>query len=78
MEDFVCIENITKKFGGLVALNNVSFSIKLGEVLGLCGANGSGKSTLIKILAGVLNYDAGNIIIDGKKMRRQPRYYEQH
>ena len=68
MEDFVRIENVTKKFGGLVALKNVSFSIKPGEALGLCGANGSGKSTLIKILSGILQSDSGSIIIDGHKM----------
>jgi simple sugar transport system ATP-binding protein len=68
MEDFARIENITKKFGGVVALNNVSFSVRLGEAMGLCGANGSGKSTVIKILAGVLQPDGGNVIINGQKM----------
>jgi simple sugar transport system ATP-binding protein len=67
-EDFIQVEHITKRFGGLVALNDVSFSIKKGEALGLCGANGSGKSTVIKILAGVLQPDSGSLIIEGQKM----------
>lgn len=68
MEDFITVENISKSFSGLKALKNVSFSIKKGEAVGLCGANGSGKSTLIKILAGVLRADSGGIKIEGKEM----------
>jgi simple sugar transport system ATP-binding protein len=68
MEDFIRVEHITKRFGGLVALNDVSFSIKPGEALSLCGANGSGKSTVIKILAGVLKPDSGSLIIEGQKI----------
>jgi simple sugar transport system ATP-binding protein len=65
---FISIENVSKSFSGLRALKNVSFSIKKGEALGLCGANGSGKSTLIKILAGVLGADTGTIRIENKEM----------
>jgi simple sugar transport system ATP-binding protein len=68
MKDFITIENISKSFSGLKALNKVSFSIKKGEASGLCGANGSGKSTLIKILAGVLKADSGTIKIENKEM----------
>ena len=68
MEGFIQVEHLTKRFGGLVALNDVSFSIKKGEALGLCGANGSGKSTVIKILAGVLRPDSGSLTIEGQKM----------
>jgi len=67
-EDFITIEHISKSFSGLRALQDVSFSIRKGEALGLCGANGSGKSTLIKILAGVLQADEGTIRIEGKAM----------
>lgn len=68
MENFIKVEHINKSFNALKALDDVSFNLKKGEALGLCGANGSGKSTLIKILAGVLEYDSGSIEIDGKKM----------
>jgi simple sugar transport system ATP-binding protein len=68
MEEFISIEHINKSFGGLKAVNDISFSIYKGEAVGLCGANGSGKSTLIKILAGVLPPDNGSITIEGQKM----------
>ncbi len=52
-----------KKF---VALDNVTFSVKKGEVLGIIGANGSGKSTLLRIIAGVYKPDSGNVIVNGR------------
>ncbi len=58
---------IQKTFPGVLALDNVSFSIGRGEVHGLVGENGAGKSTLIKILCGVYSADQGEIWIDGKK-----------
>jgi len=61
------MENITKTFPGVVALDDVSINLKKGEVLGILGENGAGKSTLIKILAGNYIKDSGNIYVDGKK-----------
>ncbi|MCJ7694478.1 MAG: ATP-binding cassette domain-containing protein [Anaerolineaceae bacterium] len=61
------IKNITKRFGGVLALNNVSFDIQRGEILGLLGANGAGKSTLLKIMGGVLHSDSGEICLDQKQ-----------
>ncbi len=59
------MENITKTFPGVRALEDVSIELKKGEVLGILGENGAGKSTLIKILAGNYSKDSGLIIIDG-------------
>ena len=56
---------MSKRFPGVVALDNVSLSVRAGEVLALCGENGAGKSTLMKILGGVYQPDAGEIRIDG-------------
>jgi len=61
------MENITKTFPGVKALDNVSIDLHKGEVLGILGENGAGKSTLIKILAGNYIKDSGYIYIDGKK-----------
>lgn len=66
-ENIVELKNITKRFPGVVALRNMSMSIKPGEIHGLVGENGAGKSTLIKILTGVYDLDEGEVWVDGKK-----------
>lgn len=69
MEDLILeMKNISKSYGGVHALKNVSLNIKKGEVLCLCGENGAGKSTLMKILAGVELPSNGEIFIRGKKV----------
>ncbi|MFD1881948.1 sugar ABC transporter ATP-binding protein [Paracoccus pacificus] len=60
------LRGITKRFGGVTALNDVSLSILPGEIHCLAGENGSGKSTIIKVISGVYHPDAGEILIDGK------------
>jgi len=60
------VKNISKAYTGVQALDNVSISIKRGEIHCLVGENGSGKSTLIKIIAGVVKADEGEIIINGR------------
>jgi simple sugar transport system ATP-binding protein len=62
----VRMENITRRFGTIVALNNVDFVVNQREVVGLLGDNGAGKSTLIKVLTGVYPPTSGKIYIDGK------------
>ncbi|MCU1531466.1 MAG: transporter related [Arthrobacter sp.] len=60
--------NITKRFGATLALDNVRFDLRAGEVHALMGENGAGKSTLMKILAGNVARDAGTILMDGKEI----------
>ena len=60
--------NLTKRFGGLTAVDHASLDINTGEVIGLVGDNGAGKSTLIKMIAGVYQPDDGEIFFDGKKV----------
>ena len=61
------MKNIVKRFGGVLALNDVSFRVRPGEVHALVGENGAGKSTLMKILLGAYQKDEGTIFIDGKE-----------
>ncbi len=60
---------VSKSFGGAQALKDVSLSLHAGEIHGLVGANGAGKSTFIRILAGLVRPDAGEILLDGKPFR---------
>lgn len=70
MSDYIVeLKNITKRFPGVVALNNMQLSIKHGEVHGLVGENGAGKSTLIKVLTGVHQPDEGEIYVNGERQR---------
>lgn len=63
--ELIRLENITKRFGGVTALDNVSFSIRKGEVHAVVGENGAGKSTLMKMLAGVHPPDSGTVYLRG-------------
>ncbi|TDA32485.1 MAG: ABC transporter ATP-binding protein [Hadesarchaea archaeon] len=66
MSDFFRVERLTKKFGGLVAVNKVSFEIERDEIVGLIGPNGAGKTTLLKLIGGILKPDSGKIIFKGE------------
>ncbi|HOY89561.1 MAG TPA: ATP-binding cassette domain-containing protein, partial [Bacillota bacterium] len=61
-------ENLTRRFGGLVAVNNLSFEIPEGKITGLIGPNGSGKSTTINLISGVLPASSGSVEYMGKKI----------
>ncbi len=61
----VKVQNITKSFGEVVAVNNLSFEVKPGEVFGLLGPNGAGKTTTIKLILGLLELDQGDIEVFG-------------
>jgi len=67
--DILEMKNITKYYPGVVALNNVNFFAEKGKVTCLVGENGAGKSTLVKILAGIIPKDAGEIYLNGKRCR---------
>ena len=68
MKNIIELKKVTKRFGGITALNKASLHVNAGEVVGLIGDNGAGKSTLIKTLVGVYNPEEGEIFIRGKKV----------
>jgi branched-chain amino acid transport system permease protein len=61
------VKGVSKRFGGVVALDGVSMSIDEGEILGLVGPNGSGKSTLINVLSGFYTADSGQVVFDDER-----------
>ena len=68
------VNKVTKRFGGLVAVDDVSFSIEQGEVLGLIGPNGAGKTTLFNSISGTYVPDEGEITFDGRDIKGMPAH----
>ena len=64
-EGILQVQNLTKRYGGLVAVNDVSFNLMEHEILSVIGPNGAGKSTLFNLVTGLLRPDAGRITLDG-------------
>jgi branched-chain amino acid transport system ATP-binding protein len=71
METLLKIRNLDKSYGGVHAVNDVSFDVYKGEILGLIGPNGSGKSTCVNLISGVDIQDSGDIIFEGEKLLKQ-------
>ncbi|MEK6257761.1 MAG: sugar ABC transporter ATP-binding protein [Planctomycetota bacterium] len=67
-EVLIGFDRVTKRFDAVTALENVSFDVRVGEFLALCGENGAGKSTLMKILSGVITDYDGQIVVDGEPL----------
>lgn len=66
------VTKLTKKFGNVTAVNQISFSVSEGEIFGFLGPNGAGKTTTIRMLTGLLTPDSGDIFIDGLDIRKNP------
>ena len=72
--DLLNVGKLTKRFGGFVALDAVSLTVRAGERLGLIGPNGSGKTTLINCISGALFNDEGSVQFDGRDLTRMPSF----
>jgi ABC-2 type transport system ATP-binding protein len=66
------IKNVTKKYGNKVAVDDVSFKVNDGDIFAFIGHNGAGKTTLIKSIVGIHDFDEGDIIINGKSIKKDP------
>lgn len=73
MPAHVTVRQLSKRYAGVVALDEVGFEIETGEIFGLLGPNGAGKTTALECLVGLRSADAGEILIGGIDVRRQPR-----
>ncbi len=73
-EPILSLERISKHFGGVIALKDVSFDIQRGEIVGLMGPNGAGKTTLLNIIAGDFRPDSGSIKFKGQDITYHPSY----
>ncbi len=69
-ENLLEVTNLTKRFGGVVAQDNISFSIEPGIVCGLIGPNGAGKTTLFNMITGIYRPDGGSVMFNGKNTRK--------
>src|SRR5215204_4858145 len=69
----IVVDNLTKKYGKQVAVNDISFTINKGEIVGFIGPNGAGKSTTMKIIVSYLSPDSGKVIINGHKLESETR-----
>jgi len=68
------IENLSRSFGGLLALNQVNIGFEEGEILGIIGPNGAGKTTLINVISGVYPPKSGRIVFIGRDITKSPTH----
>src|SRR5690349_6374114 len=71
------LRHVCKRFAGIRAVDNVTFTARAGEITGYLGPNGSGKSTTMKMITGLLEMTSGEIVLDGVAMRRDLTAYKQ-
>ncbi|HMN49082.1 MAG TPA: ABC transporter ATP-binding protein [Ignavibacteriaceae bacterium] len=71
------VNNLTKKFGDFISVDNISFTVEKGEVFGFLGANGAGKSTTIRMLCGIISPTSGDAIVGGSSIKNQPEQVKQ-
>ena len=67
------LKNVTKKYGKAIAVEDISFTINDGEIVGLLGPNGAGKSTTMNIITGFIEQTSGDVIVDGYDMLKRPK-----
>jgi len=72
------VQNLSKRFGGFVALDGINLSVEPGERLGLIGPNGSGKSTLVNCICGTLHNETGKVQFDGRNVNGMPTHARTH
>ncbi|HEX8088844.1 MAG TPA: ABC transporter ATP-binding protein, partial [Blastocatellia bacterium] len=77
-DTLITVEEVTKRYGNIVAVNNVSLAISRGEVYSLVGANGAGKSTLIRMIVGIADPDRGRVLVCGEDLAQRGPTTKRH
>ena len=72
MTALLSVENVTRRFGGVVALDDVTFEVPAGEIVGLIGPNGAGKTTAFNVITRLYTPDSGRVLLDGSDLLRTP------
>jgi ABC-2 type transport system ATP-binding protein len=72
MSTAISVHNLTKRYGDIIAVDNISFEVKQGEIFGFLGPNGAGKTTTIRILTGIIKPDDGKVTIMGYDIEKEP------
>ena len=78
LQPIIAADGLGKQFGPVAAVNGLSFIVNRGEIFGLVGPDGAGKTTTMRMLAGVMQPDAGSIVIDGVDVMTSPEEVKQH
>ena len=72
MSNAIEVSHLTRRFGAFVAVDDISFSVKTGEIFGFLGSNGAGKSTTIRMLSGLLRPSSGTAMVGGVDVSKDP------
>jgi len=78
MSELLVVDNLGKRFGGFIALEDISLSVRPGECVGLIGPNGSGKSTLVNCICGTLQNETGSVRFDGHRLDGTTAHHRTH
>ena len=76
-DSIVQVKGLAKLYGDVLAVENVSFAVRAGEIFGILGPNGAGKTTTLEIIEGLRQADAGTVTVDGLDVRQQRRAVQQ-
>ncbi|MBX4198510.1 ABC transporter ATP-binding protein, partial [Candidatus Parcubacteria bacterium] len=73
MDDIIVVENLTKQYGNFTAVDNISFTVRKGEIFGILGPNGAGKTTTLEMIEGLKHIDSGQVLLDGHDVQKETR-----